>query len=372
MSNESKLLDGSSSGHRKRKGKKKENARAEWTEVQRAGLVSSLVEYGAKEWRTDNGWSNRAWTEIKNSFTEKFPNAHYSLKQIKEQEQHLKKKFKSLKNLLSLSGLGWSHENKMVKVVEGVWEDIVKNNKDARQWHDKSFPYYDDLYGLYHGRIAEGLNKRGSNQYNLDNDSESPHHTPSPTLHTLHESTGFPWQDAFINDQNTSFSLNEDPNFQPVTQIDPQNAENTSFSLNENPNFQEEPSRVSPSTRSARPSSFSQEEPSNRVGRNKKAKTTKMLFSPFNEEYFTFRKEETNMYISAMKEIEEKKGNDRFAINAAIIAFKALEENGFTFEFDDLDKAITLFMSSVEIREAFITLEPKNRALWIRRRIDNM
>jgi Myb/SANT-like DNA-binding domain len=128
-----------------------ESTRAIWIEPQKSFLVSLLVEFSSREHRTDNGWTQRAWTEIVTRFKEKFPHANFTKAQIKDQEQRLKKKFKSLKRVLSMSGMGWNNDLKQIDPQDAVVEEALMNDKEARQWLGKSFPYYNDLFDVYKG-----------------------------------------------------------------------------------------------------------------------------------------------------------------------------------------------------------------------------
>lgn len=63
------------------------------------------------------------------------------------------KSYRSVKDLTTESGFGWNKDRMMVDAPASVWAAFAarKNGKDALQWRDKSFPYYDELGSLYEG-----------------------------------------------------------------------------------------------------------------------------------------------------------------------------------------------------------------------------
>lgn len=69
--------------------------------------------------------------------------------------------------MIAESGFGWDKDRMMVDAPASVWAAFAarKNSKDALQWRDKSFPYYDELALLYEGRYAEGRTRRRMDYY---------------------------------------------------------------------------------------------------------------------------------------------------------------------------------------------------------------
>jgi hypothetical protein len=72
---------------------------------------------------------------------------------VKQKEQDLKKDYRVVKELKEESGFGWDSERKMVTTPANIWDSFAarKNNSDALNWQDKSFPYFDELHALYDG-----------------------------------------------------------------------------------------------------------------------------------------------------------------------------------------------------------------------------
>src|SRR5436190_1513701 len=71
----------------------------------------------------------------------------FTVNQVKQKEQDLKKDYRSVKDLRAENGFGWDSERMMVDAPESVWATFAahKNSKDTLQWRDRSFPYYDEL-----------------------------------------------------------------------------------------------------------------------------------------------------------------------------------------------------------------------------------
>jgi len=117
-------------------------------------LIDLLKEHDVPGFRTHNAWSKDAWTNIVRRVNAKFGTS-YSVNQVKQQEQDLKKAYRSVKDLLAESGFGWDTERMMVTAPASVWSSFTarNNNKDAFHWQDRSFPYYDALSSLYDGEV---------------------------------------------------------------------------------------------------------------------------------------------------------------------------------------------------------------------------
>jgi hypothetical protein len=102
-------------------------------------LIDLLKEQDVPGFRTHNAWSKATWTTIVRHVNTKFGTS-YSLNEVKQQEQDLKKAYRSVKDLLAESGFGWDNERMMVIAPASVWASFTarKNNKDALHWQDRS------------------------------------------------------------------------------------------------------------------------------------------------------------------------------------------------------------------------------------------
>ena len=97
--------------------------------------------------------SKEAWTRTVGKFNQIF-DLSFTPAQLKQKDQDLKKDFKVVEDLISKSGFGWDPDRMMVVAPDNVWSALrARKNKDALQWQEKSFPYFDDLFTLYDGEI---------------------------------------------------------------------------------------------------------------------------------------------------------------------------------------------------------------------------
>jgi hypothetical protein len=220
------------------------------------------------------------------------------------------------------------------------------------------------------GCIAEGSRKRASTQYHYVVDLETHAHTPSPTLTQQDESQQrFEWEDDFIN-RDTYPSFMMDPSDNDVSIFETTNAsieiqahqttplgDSTSGCNTQEVLF----SNIPPATQTPL---TNQGLSTNLQKRNKRIKLNETSFSPFNEDYFAYKREEQAKYISAWKEIKGQR-DENYSISAAMKAFKELP--GFTFE--DYERATDLFVAKPELREVFLTFETDERIVWIKKKV---
>uniref|UniRef100_A0ACD5U7T3 Uncharacterized protein n=1 Tax=Avena sativa TaxID=4498 RepID=A0ACD5U7T3_AVESA len=194
------VVHGGSAGPLAEIGTKNGKPRAKWSHQMRRYLIGLLKDYDVPGFRTQNAWNTEAWTHIVSRLNQKF-GVSFSVKQVKQKEQDLKKDYRSVKDLLDESGFGWYSEKNMVDASDSVWASFAarRNSKDALQWRDKSFPYYDELVPLYEGRYAEGRTRQGMDHYasNTKNalipsseptDPNNLYQSQSPTMPTMGQS----------------------------------------------------------------------------------------------------------------------------------------------------------------------------------------
>lgn len=129
-------------------------SRANWDHQRKLYLIGLLKQHDVPRFRTDNAWGKDAWTSIVGQFNSRFSLA-FSVAQVKQREQDLKKQYRIVKELREESGFGWDSNRMMVTAPENVWKGLEeRRNKDALlRWRDKSFPYFDDLHALYDGEF---------------------------------------------------------------------------------------------------------------------------------------------------------------------------------------------------------------------------
>lgn len=134
-------------------GTSKNSGRAKWNHQMKAYLIELLRDHDVPKYRTQNAWSKEAWTSSVGKFNQRF-DLSFTVVQVKQKEQDLKRDFKAVKDLISESGFGWDHDRKMVVAPDNVWAALeARKNKDALTWRGRSFPYYEDLFALYDGEL---------------------------------------------------------------------------------------------------------------------------------------------------------------------------------------------------------------------------
>jgi hypothetical protein len=147
-------------------GTKNKSGRANWNHQRIVYLIGVLKDHDVPRYRTNNAWSKEAWKSITAQFNTNF-STEFTVSQVKQKEQDMKKEYRVVKDLSAESGFGWDSDRMMVTAPDDVWKtlDSRRNKESLLRWRDKSFPYYDDLFALYDGRYAEGRSCRGMDHY---------------------------------------------------------------------------------------------------------------------------------------------------------------------------------------------------------------
>ncbi|KAK3123768.1 hypothetical protein QOZ80_8AG0635730 [Eleusine coracana subsp. coracana] len=104
--------------------------RAKWSHQMKVFLIDLLKDHDVPGFRTQNSWSKEAWNNIVCRLNAKF-GTYFTVSQVKQKEQDLKKDYRTIKDLLDQSGFGWNNERMMVQAPENVWASFVarKNNE---------------------------------------------------------------------------------------------------------------------------------------------------------------------------------------------------------------------------------------------------
>jgi hypothetical protein len=82
--------------------------RAKWNHQRRLYLIELLKIHDVPRFRTHNAWSKDAWTSIVTQFNQKF-SLSFSIAQVKQKEQDMKKEFCTIKHLVADFGQQWRH-----------------------------------------------------------------------------------------------------------------------------------------------------------------------------------------------------------------------------------------------------------------------
>ncbi|CAO2146859.1 unnamed protein product [Urochloa humidicola] len=327
-------------------------------------LIGLLRQYDLPRFRTQNAWSKEAWTTIVTQFNAKF-SLSFTVAQVKQKEQDLKKEYRVVKDLTDESGFGWDSNRKMVTAPDSVWKSLEqRRNKDALlRWRDKSYPYYDDLYALYDGRYAEGRSCHGMDHY-ANKAKKSPE---VPALHSpeLHVSAG-PLRSTFPihfdvegpRDDTNWFGTDEFsplPNHvsdSPEGAYAPESSNKEANGLNQ---FQETQFQTS------WPSSSITEVGGAKRGKRQKTNST-ISTNDFHERYLMLKKEEIDRFAA----IEEKKMEDPYSINKCVAVLEGLPD----LQMEEMIKAADIFKDNSANREAFLSFShDETRLGWLRKQI---
>jgi hypothetical protein len=112
-------------------GTTKNVARANWNHQIKLYFSGLLRQYDLPRFRTQNAWSKEACTNMVAQFNSKFSLA-FTVAQVKQKEQDLKKEYRVVKDLSYESGFGWDSNRKMVTALDSVWKSLEQHrNKDA-------------------------------------------------------------------------------------------------------------------------------------------------------------------------------------------------------------------------------------------------
>jgi hypothetical protein len=326
-------------------------------------LIGLLKDHDVPGFRTHNAWSKEAWTNIVCRLNAKF-GCSFTLNQVKQKEQDLKKDYRVVKELQEESGFGWDSERKMVTAPPNVWANFAarKNNSDALTWQDKSFPYFDDLFALYDGEIldqqkvlfsnrscnfffspvlqcncagryAEGRTRHGMDHYaNKAKNASNPSTQQAPAAET-YQSPSPTWPAEF--DSGLQFPFDEEAGVTPVQHM-----------------------KTPPSST---PTPLEGTE--SRRGKKQKTKSC----SPeegFHERYLKLKREEIDRFAA----IEEKKLEDPYSINKCITVLESLND----LQMGDILLASDIFQNKNN-REVFLSFQGDAiRLAWVKREIGRL
>lgn len=131
---------------------------ASWTKSQDAVFVRLFGEKLSECNKTVDTATLKAhqWNALVKAF-----NAETGVKYTKVQCQNrmktLKKDYKIVHHLLSLSGFGWNDENKIVTAPDEVWDDLLVKFPTHEKWKTRRLELYDELHEIFCGTHATGL-----------------------------------------------------------------------------------------------------------------------------------------------------------------------------------------------------------------------
>ncbi|CAM0955395.1 unnamed protein product [Alopecurus aequalis] len=118
--------------------KKETKPSASWTDG-KADMLVFMMEYkDASKFFGQNGWTKEGWNCMEACLNKQYPRTNFTVKQVKDRQQQLKRDYAIVKSILEKSGFGWDPDKK--------WDELIQ---EQRKWRFKEFPYYDDLHGIW-------------------------------------------------------------------------------------------------------------------------------------------------------------------------------------------------------------------------------
>ncbi|XP_030443205.1 uncharacterized protein LOC115665467 [Syzygium oleosum] len=150
----------------------KETFVAKWTEPLTNLLVSLMVEKVKRGNRTTTTYNKVGWNNIVTEFN-KQTTLQFTVVQLKNRTNKLRRQYGSYKKLLSQSGFGWDHVNKTVIVEDpSVWDDHIKDNIEWAKFRKDGFPQYPDLCIVFGDTYATGDYAVGNAEYLVVSEGE--------------------------------------------------------------------------------------------------------------------------------------------------------------------------------------------------------
>ncbi|XP_073119609.1 uncharacterized protein [Henckelia pumila] len=155
-------MQGLSSACEEMKGKKNEKSRRIWSLKEEETLLSALKDLAHKGWKSDNGFRSGYLIVLEDSMKKAFSETDIrDTPHINSKIHVWKKNYGTLFTILSTSGIGWNETDKMIDAPDDDWEEVVKNDPNARCMRNKSWPYYDDWCEIFGKDRANGHNAEG-------------------------------------------------------------------------------------------------------------------------------------------------------------------------------------------------------------------
>ncbi|KAL9454787.1 hypothetical protein AB3S75_010231 [Citrus x aurantiifolia] len=137
----------------------KTGSRQAWTKEEEEKIFNILDALVANGSRADNGtFKSGSYKSIDNELEKLQPSC--GLKDYPYIDYKItiwKKNYGVLFDMLNTSGFGWNDVIKCVEVdSDEVWKSYVESHKEAINWRNKSFPYYERLANIFGKDCATG------------------------------------------------------------------------------------------------------------------------------------------------------------------------------------------------------------------------
>ncbi|XP_010041986.2 uncharacterized protein LOC104430983 [Eucalyptus grandis] len=129
---------------------------AKWTESVTNLFIGLLVDEVKKGNRTSSTFNKARWRNIQTEFVRQ-TGCQYSIVQLRNKVNKLRKRYSSFQKLMSQSGFGWDNVNKRVVVDNpSIWESHIKEDVEWAKFRNDGFPQYLKLCIVFGGTYATG------------------------------------------------------------------------------------------------------------------------------------------------------------------------------------------------------------------------
>ncbi|KAF5815703.1 putative transcription regulator Homeodomain-LIKE family [Helianthus annuus] len=128
-----------------------ERLRTEWTLAMDQFFTELLLRQQEKGNKLDsniNSYTKEAWTEMLNSFTEKF-GPHHTKRVLRHRYKKLFKYYTDITVLLKQDGFSWDAKQQKIVANDDVWDAYIKAHPQSRSYRAKSMPNYQDLESIF-------------------------------------------------------------------------------------------------------------------------------------------------------------------------------------------------------------------------------
>ncbi|KAL3729026.1 hypothetical protein ACJRO7_033598 [Eucalyptus globulus] len=137
---------------------------AKWTEPVTNIFIGLMVDEVKKGNWTSSTFNKAGWRNIQTEFVRQ-TGRQYSMVQLRNKVNKLRKQYSSFQKLMSQSGFGWDNVNKRVAVDDpSIWEFDVKENAEWAKFRKDGFPQYPELCIVFGGTYATGEYEIGNAQ----------------------------------------------------------------------------------------------------------------------------------------------------------------------------------------------------------------
>ncbi|KAK3424566.1 hypothetical protein EUGRSUZ_F01358, partial [Eucalyptus grandis] len=129
---------------------------AKWTEAVTSLFIGLLVDEVKKGNRISSTFNKAGWRNIQTECVRQ-TGCQYSMVQLRNNVNKLRKQYSSFQKLMSQSRFGWDNVNKRVVVDDpSIWESHIKENVEWAKFRKDGFPQYPELCIVFGGTYATG------------------------------------------------------------------------------------------------------------------------------------------------------------------------------------------------------------------------